>query len=122
MNIFTFPYLILGSFLGPASILVFVAGLGVSWRYGILGTLAQQVLVVLIVLGIYILYPDIKGTIGQRFSAGGFIGIIVNLGILPFNLVGFVGRAFTKEKAESHEAANNKGCSQVEARDLGLHP
>ena len=73
MNILTSPYLILGSYCGPASIVVLIAGLAISWRYGVLGTLAQQLLVVLIFVGVYIINPEIKGSIDVRIESGTFI-------------------------------------------------
>jgi hypothetical protein len=98
MNLFTFPYAVMGSFLGPASILLLIVGVAISWRYGLSGTLAQQVVIFLVSACSYVLFSDADGVVAQRFSSGGFIGVIINFGIVPFNLAGFIGRYFTRKK------------------------
>jgi len=108
MNLFTSPYWLLGSFLGPASILVLIAGLVISWRFGLVGTLLQQVAIVVVSILISTLSPTVNETFGQRLAVGGVSGVAVNFGIVPFNLIGFLGRFLTRNRKQTTEAVSNK--------------
>ena len=99
MNLFTLPYAAIGSFLGPASILLLVGGVAISWRYGLRGTLAQQIVISLVSACSCVLFFDADGAVAQRFASGGLIGVIINFGLVPFNLAGLIGRYFTRKKA-----------------------
>jgi hypothetical protein len=99
MNLFTTPYFMMGAQFGGASIFFLAAGIIVSWRFGIKGTLIQQVSVVLLGLLIQALSSS-----GSPVS-GVIMGIGANFGILPFNLLGFAGRFLTNKNSQRLEAS-----------------